>query len=195
MVIAIILSYKIIKTIDKTYSMRQLLFVIFMVLKLTMMKLNSIGLDANKSKTLSNDLNLLLANFQRYYQNLRGIHWNIKGKRFFDLHVKFEELYTDANLKVDLVAERILTLGGVPLHTFEDYISNSKVPVGKNISEDEAAIRLVVDSLKELLVIERKILTASDDANDEGTNSMMSDFITEQEKILWMMKAWLDEAI
>ncbi|MET6991706.1 Dps family protein [Sediminicola arcticus] len=159
------------------------------------MKLNSIGLDANKSKTLSNDLNLLLANFQRYYQNLRGIHWNIKGKRFFDLHVKFEELYTDANLKVDLVAERILTLGGVPLHTFEDYISNSKVPVGKNISEDEAAIRLVVDSLKELLVIERKILTASDDANDEGTNSMMSDFITEQEKILWMMKAWLDEAI
>lgn len=159
------------------------------------MKLNSIGLDADKSKTLSKDLNLLLANFQRYYQNLRGIHWNIKGKRFFDLHVKFEELYTDANLKVDMVAERILTLGGVPLHTFEDYISSSKVPVGKNISEDVAAIRLVVDSLKELLVIERKILAASADANDEGTNSMMSDFITEQEKILWMMKAWLDEAI
>ena len=159
------------------------------------MKMNSIGLDADKSKILSKDLNLLLANFQRYYQNLRGIHWNIKGKRFFDLHVKFEELYTDANLKVDLIAERILTLGGVPLHTFEDYISNSKVPVGKNISEDEAAIRLVVDSLKELLIIERKILAASDDANDEGTNSMMSDFITEQEKILWMMKAWLDEAI
>ncbi len=159
------------------------------------MKMNSIGLDADKSKELSNDMNHLLANFQRYYQNLRGIHWNIKGKRFFDLHVKFEELYTDANLKVDLIAERILTLGGVPLHTFEDYISNSKVPVGKNISEDEAAIRLVVESLKELLVIERKILAASDDANDEGTNSMMSDFITEQEKILWMMKAWLDEAI
>ncbi len=159
------------------------------------MKMNSIGLDAGKSKILSKDLNLLLANFQRYYQNLRGIHWNIKGKRFFDLHVKFEELYTDANVKVDMIAERILTLGEVPLHTFEDYISNSKVPVGKNISEDEAAIRLVVDSLKELLVIERKILAASDDANDEGTNSMMSDFITEQEKILWMMKAWLDEAI
>ena len=63
------------------------------------MKLNSIGLSAEKSKRLSNDLNILLANFQRYYQNLRGIHWNIKGKRFFDLHVKFEELYDDANLK------------------------------------------------------------------------------------------------
>ncbi len=86
------------------------------------MELNSIGLSAEKSLALSNDLNELLANFQRYYQNLRGIHWNIRGKRFFDLHVKFEELYNDANIKVDEIAERILTLGGVPLHTYEDYI-------------------------------------------------------------------------
>ncbi|MCM4174200.1 DNA starvation/stationary phase protection protein [Arenibacter sp. TNZ] len=142
------------------------------------MQINSIGLDVSKSKALSKDLNQLLANFQRYYQNLRGIHWNIKGKRFFDLHVKFEELYTDANLKVDEIAERILTLGGVPLHTFEDYISSSKVPVGKNITKDEEAIRLIVDSLSQLLTIERGILDASDEASDEGTNSMMSEFIT-----------------
>ncbi|RKN81702.1 Dps family protein [Ulvibacterium marinum] len=159
------------------------------------MKLNSIGLNADKSKELSNDLNTLLANFQRYYQNLRGIHWNVKGKGFFDLHVKFEELYTDANAKVDMIAERVLTLGGIPQHTFEDYIANSKVPVGKNVSKDEEAIRLIVDSLKELLIIERRILNASDEANDEGTNAMMSDFITEQEKTVWMMKAWLAEEI
>ncbi|QBA64499.1 Dps family protein [Muriicola soli] len=159
------------------------------------MKLNSIGLDAKQSRELGKELNILLANFQRYYMNLRGIHWNIKGKRFFDLHVKFEELYDDANLKVDMVAERILTLGEVPLHTFEDYIETSKVPLGKNVTVDEKAIRLIVDSLKELLKIERRILDASDEANDEGTNSMMSDFITEQEKTVWMMKAWLAEEI
>jgi starvation-inducible DNA-binding protein len=164
-------------------------------LKEQIMKLNSIGLDAGKSAQLSDDLNILLANFQRYYQNLRGIHWNIKGKRFFDLHIKFEELYTDANVKVDLIAERILTLGGVPLHTFEDYISNATIEVGKNVNKDEAAIHLIVDSLSKLLVIERKILNTSDDANDEGTNSMMSDFIAEQEKTVWMMKAWLTEEI
>ncbi|MEZ2415610.1 Dps family protein [Muriicola sp. E247] len=159
------------------------------------MELNSIGLDAKQSRELGKELNVLLANFQRYYMNLRGIHWNIKGKRFFDLHVKFEELYDDANLKVDMVAERILTLGEVPLHTFEDYIAIAKVPQGKNVSVDEKAIRLIVDSLKELLKIERRILDASDEANDEGTNSMMSDFITEQEKTVWMMKAWLAEEI
>jgi starvation-inducible DNA-binding protein len=159
------------------------------------MTLNSIGLDEAKTKSLANELNILLANFQIYYQNLRGIHWNIKGKRFFDLHVKFEELYTDANMKVDLIAERILTLGVTPLHTFEDYSKKAKVPVGKNVSQDESAVRLIINSLSELLKIERNILEKSDEINDEGTNSMMSDFITEQEKTVWMMKAWLGESI
>ncbi|WP_339895987.1 Dps family protein [uncultured Algibacter sp.] len=159
------------------------------------MTLNSIGLDTNRTKDLVSDLNNLLANFQIYYQNLRGIHWNIKGKRFFDLHVKFEELYTDANLKVDEVAERILTLGETPLHTFEDYSVKAQVPVGKNISQDDKAVRLIVDSLTELLKIERQILDKSGDANDEGTNAMMSGFITEQEKTVWMMKAWLNETV
>jgi len=163
--------------------------------KMKIMTMNSIGLDAQKTKLLANDLNQLLANFQIYYQNLRGIHWNIKGKNFFDLHMKFEELYTDANLKVDLIAERILTLGATPLHTHDDYIKAAKVPVGKNISKDENAVHLIVESLTELLKIERNILNKSAEINDEGTNSMMSDFITEQEKTVWMMKAWLSEAI
>jgi len=159
------------------------------------MILNSLGLDTTKTKDLANDLNNLLANFQIYYQNLRGIHWNIKGKGFFDLHGKFEELYTDANIKVDEIAERILTLGATPLHTFHDYTLLAQVPVGKNISQDDKAVRLIVDSLTELLKIERQILDKAGDASDEGTNSMISDFITEQEKTVWMMKAWLGETV
>ncbi|WP_272148806.1 Dps family protein [Tenacibaculum aiptasiae] len=150
-----------------------------------------IGLDKNKTEELVKELNSLLANFQVYYQNVRGLHWNIKGKNFFELHVKFEEFYTDAQEKVDLIAERILTLQGTPLHTFSDYTELSKVKVGKNISNDVEAVTLVVDSLSELLKIERAILELSDEADDEGTNSMMSDFIAEQEKTLWMMNAWL----
>ena len=159
------------------------------------MTFNSIGLDIAKTKDLAKDLNNLLANFQTYYQNLRGIHWNIIGKRFFDLHVKFEELYTDANIKVDLIAERILTLGETPFHTFKDYMENAQVPVGKSISQDEKAVTLIVESLYELLKIERAILDKSNEANDEGTNSMMSDFIAEQEKTIWMMNAWLEETL
>lgn len=159
------------------------------------MKTNSLGLPHNETRLIVDELNNLLANFQVHYQNLRGLHWNIRGRRFFDLHLKFEELYNDAQLKIDLIAERVLTLGGTPLHSFEDYIKNAKIEIGKNISVDEKAISLIVSSLAELLVIERSILRQSGEINDEGTNSMMSDFITEQEKIIWMMKAWLEETI
>ena len=82
--------------------------------------------------------------------SLRGLHWNIKGKSFFELHVKFEEFYTDSQEKIDLIAERILTLGGSPLHTFIDYVNLAKVPIGKNMTNDIESIQLVVKSLSVL---------------------------------------------
>jgi starvation-inducible DNA-binding protein len=159
------------------------------------MKTNSLGLPIKESEELVNELNGLLSNFQIYYQNLRGLHWNIRGKRFFDLHLKFEELYNDSQIKIDLIAERVLTLGGTPLHTFADYIAKSKLNVGKNISKDVEAIQLILESLSVLLQVERVILAKAAEINDEGTNSMMSYFIAEQEKTNWMLKAWMEEEI
>lgn len=156
------------------------------------MKLNNIGLPKKEAEIVAAELNILLANFQVYYQNLRGLHWNIRGKRFFDLHLKFEELYNDSQLKIDLIAERVLTLDGIPLHTFDDYIKYNKLEIGKNINNDERAIELILQSLMQLLKIERVILKKASEIEDEGTTSMMSDFIVEQEKTIWMMKAWLE---
>jgi len=155
------------------------------------MNKNILGLEKSITKKSVDYLNSLLAYFQIYYQNLRGLHWNIKGKNFFDLHTKFEEFYTDSQIKIDEIAERILTLQGKPLHTFSDYIAHSNVPVGKDISNDEEAVKLVIFSLSELLKMERIILELSDTIGDEGTNAMMSDFISEQEKTIWMLNSWL----
>lgn len=153
--------------------------------------MNILGLPIKETEKNIDSLNTLLANFQIYYQSLRGLHWNIRGKRFFDLHVKFEELYNNAQLRIDGIVERVLTLGGVPLHSFDDYMQHNKLIVGKNISEDEKAVELIIDSLSKLLVIEREILETASSINDEGTTSMMSDLIVEQEKDIWMMKAFL----
>ena len=97
------------------------------------MKINALGLSVKESEVIIEKLNVLLSNFQVYYQNLRGLHWNIRGKRFFDLHVKFEELYNDSQLKIDLIAERVLTLGGKPMHTFAEYLANNSLKIGKDI--------------------------------------------------------------
>jgi starvation-inducible DNA-binding protein len=108
---------------------------------------NLVGLDTTKAKALSTKLNQLLADYQVFYQNLRGLHWNIKGREFFELHLKFEELYNDAVLKIDEIAERILTLEGEPFHTFSDYLAKNTLVIGKNIIKDEEAIALILSSL------------------------------------------------
>nr|WP_315124300.1 Dps family protein [uncultured Capnocytophaga sp.] len=159
------------------------------------MNLNTLGLDKARVEKEVSLLNILLANYQTYYQNLRGVHWNIKGKRFFELHVKFEALYNAAQEQVDEIAERILTLGGVPFHTLESYVKHATVPVGENIFDDEKTVRLVIDSISALLPLERELLSLSDEIGDEGTNSLISGFISEQEKNVWMLKAYLNEVI
>ena len=144
--------------------------------------MNTIGLDQEKSKVLAEHLNDLLANYMVFYQNVRGFHWNIKGEKFFELHLKFEELYNNLLLKVDELAERILTLEATPLHSFEDYLQISSIKSTKDLSEGKAALRNIVGAFQTIIVKQRNILSIAGEAGDEGTNALMSDYIREQEK-------------
>lgn len=152
---------------------------------------NQIGLDKAKSKSLADGLNNLLADYMVFYQNTRGLHWNIQGEKFFELHVKFEELYTNLLLKVDEVAERILTLGAAPLHTFDDYTNTAKIRSIKNISDGKQGVQTILEAFEILIVEQRELLNLSAEAGDEGTNALMSDYIREQEKSVWMYSAYL----
>ncbi|MCG8575216.1 MAG: DNA starvation/stationary phase protection protein [Flavobacteriales bacterium] len=152
--------------------------------------MNRIGIEQKKATQLVEGLNELLANYQIFYSNVRGFHWNIKGEKFFELHVKFEELYTDLQLKIDEIAERILTLGGEPEHRFSIYLQQAQIKETTSVSSAIDTVNFVLRSLETLLVKQRAILTVSGDAEDEGTNSMMSDYIREQEKLMWMYNAF-----
>lgn len=150
-----------------------------------------IGLNKALSKKLADKLNLLLANYQQFYMNTRGYHWNIKGDKFFELHLKFEELYTDAQLKVDEIAERILTLGYTPVHAYSDYLKTALIKEVKNVTDGKKAVAHVLEAYSVLIKLERELLKLSADSNDEGTNALMSDYIREQEKAVWMYSAFL----
>jgi starvation-inducible DNA-binding protein len=157
-----------------------------------MKTLNSIGLDVEKSKVLAEKLNLLLANYSIFYQNTRGAHWNIKGEKFFELHLKFEELYTDLILKIDEVAERILTLGYAPAHCFSEYERLSEIKESQHVSDGVLSVKDILNSFRVVVSLQREILTLSADAGDEGTNALMSDYIRAQEKLVWMYSAFLN---
>jgi starvation-inducible DNA-binding protein len=155
-----------------------------------MSELNKIGLDSTKTKELAEKLNFLLANYSVFYQNTRGYHWNIKGENFFELHVKFEELYNDLIVKIDEVAERILTLGYTPEHQYSEYVKVSEIPESQKVSDGKKAVNQILDAFKVTLKLQREILDLSDEADDEGTNALMSDYISEQEKLVWMYSSY-----
>lgn len=136
-------------------------------------------------------MNVLLANYSIFYQNTRGFHWHIKGEKFFELHLKFEELYNDLLLKVDEVAERILTLGHTPEHTYSAYNEVAAIKESARESDGPKGVGHILASLKELIILQREILDLSAEADDEGTNALMSDYIREQEKLVWMYSSFL----
>jgi len=140
---------------------------------------------------LTKQLNLLLADFQIYYQNLRGFHWNIQGRSFFELHMKFEELYNDAAIKVDEVAERVLTIGATPMHSFSEYVDQANIKAVTNIHDGEIAVKTIIGNVNAIIERERAIQKLAEEAGDTGSGDMISAFIEEQEKTLWMFNAWL----
>lgn len=156
-----------------------------------MNNLNAIGLNEVKTKILAEKLNVLLANYSIFYQNTRGFHWNVKGEKFFELHLKFEELYNDLLLKIDEVAERILTLGFTPEHNYSKYAKHSVIQESEKISDGIESVHQILESFKSVLILQREILNLSADAEDEGTNALMSDYIRFQEKQVWMYSAFL----
>ena len=158
-----------------------------------MKNLNAIGLDSTKAAQLAEKLNELLANYSLFYQNTRGYHWNIKGEKFFELHLKFEELYNDLLLKVDEVAERILTLGHSPNHNYSKYKKTSNIAESIKVSDGITAVKEILNSFQTVIMLQRELLSLSAEAGDEGTNALMSDYIRMQEKLVWMYSTFLNK--
>lgn len=156
-----------------------------------MKQLNVIGLEQADAASLATKLNKLLSNYQIFYMNVRGFHWNIKGQQFFELHAKFEETYNDLLLKIDEIAERILTLGQRPQHAYSTYIDNSDIQEAKDVHEGRDCVKNILESYQVIIRLQRELLTQAADAGDEGTSSLMSDYIKEQEKTAWMLTSYL----
>ena len=105
----------------------------------------------------------------------------------------FEELYDNLLIKIDEVAERILTLGYTPNHRYSDYSKVSKIAESEKVSHGLSAVEDILDAFKIIILMQRELLDLSAELNDEGTNALMSDYIREQEKLVWMYSTFLNK--
>lgn len=152
--------------------------------------MNYLNLDKSKITATAKELNVLLADYHLYYQKLRNFHWNIVGKSFFDLHEKFEELYDDAKLKVDEIAERILTLRFQPVSNYSDYLKTSNLKESPSEMKDTEMVKTLLKDHGKILEQMRTVIKTADDAGDEGTIDIIGSYIADLEKISWMLDAW-----
>ncbi len=155
--------------------------------------LSPIGLDSKKTKELTKKLDVLLATYSIFYQNTRGYHWNIKGDKFFELHIKFEELYGHLYEKIDVIAERIVTIGGKANHSFSDYKSISKITESTEVSNAMHAAEDVLNSLRIIISAQKEVLAFANEIGDPGTYKLMIHNVLEQEKLAWMYTAYLEK--
>ena len=152
--------------------------------------MNYLGLDKEKIALTVDELNILLADYHLYYQKLRNFHWNVIGKNFFDLHEKFEEMYDDAKLKVDEIAERVLTLRFQPTSNFSEYLKMTNLEESISELTDYEMIEQLIKDHGVILSQMRKVIKAADAAGDEGTIDLVGAYIRELEKTSWMLDAW-----
>ncbi len=152
--------------------------------------MNYLGFKNEDIRPVVNELNKLLSNYHIYYQNLRNFHWNIKGENFFDLHNQFEELYNDARLKIDEIAERILTLRHQPISRFSEYLEVGNIEESRMLAEDREMVLTILDNHQILIQNLRAVIESAGKVDDEGTIDMAGSFLENLEKKSWMLDAW-----
>ncbi|XP_060149204.1 DNA protection during starvation protein-like [Globicephala melas] len=149
------------------------------------------GLKAENLTEVVKGLELLLADLQVHYTNLRGYHWHVKGKDFAILHERFEKMYDEVADKVDEVAERLLQLNVEPENRYSVILAKSEIKEVTGLTSPETILPEIVKTYKTLMALERSIIEKAGEVNDETTVAIMSDFLVGQEKDAWFLASML----
>jgi starvation-inducible DNA-binding protein len=132
-------------------------------------------------------LNKEVANFGVLYTKLHNFHWFIKGDKFFELHVKFEELYDEVTEHFDAVAERILMLGDKPKATLSEYL---KLTTLKEATGSETTNEMVEAIINDFTIVINE-LEAAIELSDKVTEDLLLGIQASLEKHRWMLKTYL----
>lgn len=143
------------------------------------------------TKKLNDALNVQLANWSVLYFKLHHFHWYVKGPHFPVLHVKFEELYELAALKLDELAERILAIEGNPLSTMKEYLSSATIVEADKAKSENDMLSATIEDLKALADGLKSAADLADEEGDAPTADVLTGQIEELQKQIWMLKSTL----
>jgi starvation-inducible DNA-binding protein len=147
-----------------------------------------------ENQRLINFLNQLLSNQFILYVKLHRYHWYIQGRNFFRLHEYFEALYSRFSSEADVLAERILAIGGKPLATMSMFIKQGTLDEANADDTESEIINQLISDLNEICKEIREIgLPLAEEENDEPTADVLIGQLTYFEKAIWMLESFLNE--
>lgn len=150
------------------------------------------GISEEKKKDIALGLSKLLAETYTLYLKTHKYHWNVTGPMFQGLHMMFETHYTELALAVDEIAERVRVLGQMAPGSYTEFaeLSSVKEDVELKRSANDMIANLLFDH-EQITRTAKEILPSLENANDEGTNSLLGARIEYHEKTAWMLKSLL----
>lgn len=149
-------------------------------------------LSENCRETMIFKLNECLATASHLVIQSKQAHWNVKGPHFLLLHELFDKLYEQANDWADLIAERLVQLGGIANGTLKGISSFSKLqPYPLDIASGKAHIRAIVNSILVFAKMVRNAISSGDQAGDLGTADLFTEISRAVDKMLWFFEAHL----
>jgi len=145
-----------------------------------------------QTETLQSQLNLQIANWSILYTKLHRFHWYVKGPSFFTLHTKFEELYNEAALVVDQVAERLLAIGGQPVATMKDFLETATIDESANETKAAEMVASLIQDYTAINSSLKELANLAEAENDTITNDLAIGLIEKIDTHIWMLSAYLE---
>ncbi|MCM3665939.1 DNA starvation/stationary phase protection protein [Mesobacillus subterraneus] len=136
-------------------------------------------------------VNQQVANWTVLYTKLHNYHWYVKGRHFFTLHVKFEELYNEAGIIIDEFAERILALEGKPVATLKECLDLSTIKEAKGNEKEEDMVSQLHDDFSKIVDELQEGIEIAEQEEDAATADMLTEVKKSLRKHMWMFKAYL----
>lgn len=152
-----------------------------------------IGIDKKDRKAIADGLSRLLADTYTLYLKTHNYHWNVTGPMFQTLHLMFQTQYNELWLAVDLVAERIRTLGHVAPGTYKSFAGLASIKEEEGVPKATQMVRNLVKGHEQAAKTARSILPLADKASDEPTADLLTQRLQLHEKTAWMLRSLLDD--
>jgi starvation-inducible DNA-binding protein len=149
----------------------------------------NIGISKENRQDIADGLKRLLADSYTLYLQTHNFHWNITGLQFRELHLMFEEHYTELATAVDDIAERIRALDFPAPGTYKEFVELSSIKEVEGVPSSADMVTLLTQGHEQVIRTCRKVLKVAQEADDESTASLVSDRMVVHEKTAWMLRA------